>query len=87
MSSCAMPCPRANLDALVDVIWDFMDMDRDDPDSWYSAPQGEFGMVELSRSGMVELYQHQALWDNRQHPRVYGAFVDIWETGKALGDH
>ena len=72
--------PRANVDELVDVIWDFMDMDRDDRDSWYSAPQGEFGMVELSRSGMVELYQHQALWDNRQHPRVYGAFVDIWET-------
>lgn len=74
--------PQANLYALVDVIWDFMDMDRDDPDSWYSAPQGEFGMFELNRSGMVELYQHQALWDNRQHPRVYGAFVDIWETEK-----
>ena len=74
--------PQANLDALVNVIWDFMEMDRDDPDSWYSATPGEFGMVELNQSGMVELYHHQALWDNRQHPRVYGAFVDIWETEK-----
>ena len=72
--------PRANVDAVVDIIWDFMEMDPDDPATWYSAPQGEFGMVELSQSGMVELYQHQALWDNRQHPRVYGAFVDIWAT-------
>ncbi len=72
--------PRANVDAVVDIIWDFMEMDPDDPATWYSAPQGEFGMVELSQSGMVELYQHQALWDNRQHPRVYGAFVDIWGT-------
>ena len=79
-SSCPTQCRKPIVDAVVDVIWDFMDMDRDDPDSWYSAPQGEFGMVELSRSGMVELYQHQALWDNRQHPRVYGAFVDIWQT-------
>jgi hypothetical protein len=27
-------------------------------------------MPELNRSGMVEIYHHQALWDNRQYPRV-----------------
>jgi hypothetical protein len=29
-------------------------------------------------SGNVEIYQHQALWDNRQSPRVHGAFADIY---------
>ncbi|GAC1399481.1 MAG: hypothetical protein NVSMB65_17560 [Chloroflexota bacterium] len=29
---------------------------------------------------MIELYHHQALWNNRQHPRVYGAFADLWSA-------
>ncbi|WP_421651129.1 phytanoyl-CoA dioxygenase family protein [Metabacillus sp. RGM 3146] len=29
---------------------------------------------------MVELYNHQYLWDNRMNERVYNAFVDIWGT-------
>ena len=33
--------PRENVDAVVDVIWEFMDMDRDDPETWYSSPQNE----------------------------------------------
>ena len=74
--------PQANVDAVVDILWEFMEMDRDDPDSWYRPPHSKYGMVELNRSGMVALYQHQSLWDNRHHPRVYGAFTDIWETDK-----
>ena len=74
--------PQKNVEAVVDIIWEFMEMDRDDPDSWYRPPHSKYGMVELNRSGMVALYQHQSLWDNRQHPRVYGAFTDIWETDK-----
>ena len=31
---------------------------------------------------MVEIYQHQALWDNRQYPKVHQAFSEIWETEK-----
>ena len=31
---------------------------------------------------MVEIYQHQALWDNRQYPRAHQAFSEIWETEK-----
>ena len=29
---------------------------------------------------MTEMYQHQALWDNRQYPRVHQAFAEIWGT-------
>ena len=75
--------PQSNLDAVIDTIWDFMDMDRDDPETWYRPGDGDDGNTpKLKASGMAELYQHQALWDNRQHPRVYGAFADIWETEK-----
>lgn len=70
--------PQANVDAVVDAIWDFMEMDRHDPATWYRPPQGPNGMVELNRAGMVELYQHQTLWDNRQHPRIHEAFAQIW---------
>ena len=74
--------PQAYVDAVVNTIWESMEMDPQDPDSWYRAPHNENGMMKLSKAGMVELYHHQSLWDNRQHPRVYGAFVDIWETEK-----
>jgi hypothetical protein len=37
-------------------------------------------MKELAGTGMVEAYNHQTLWDNRQNQRVYDAFVDIWGT-------
>ncbi len=62
--------PQENLDAVIDTLWDFLDIDRDDREAWYHAP--------ISRAGMLEMYQHQSLWDNRQHPRIYGAFADLW---------
>ncbi|MCY4063115.1 MAG: phytanoyl-CoA dioxygenase family protein [Chloroflexi bacterium] len=74
--------PQANLDAVVDIIWEFMEMDRDDPETWYRLGDGDEAKPKLKESGMAELYQHQALWENRQHPRVYGAFADIWGTEK-----
>ncbi len=74
--------PPQKLDATIDLIWDFMEMDRDNPETWYRQRDGDDSKPMLKESGMAELYQHQALWDNRQHPRVYGAFADIWETDK-----
>ena len=64
--------PRENVEAVADIIWEFMEMNRHDPETWYN-PQH-------SKIGMVELYHHQSLWNNRQNPRVYGAFAEIWET-------
>jgi ectoine hydroxylase-related dioxygenase (phytanoyl-CoA dioxygenase family) len=74
--------PKENLEAVVDLLWAFQEMDRNDPETWYHNPAREIRMVELKNSGMVEVYNHQALWNNRQHPRVYDAFVDIWGTEK-----
>jgi ectoine hydroxylase-related dioxygenase (phytanoyl-CoA dioxygenase family) len=61
--------PRENLDAVIAAIWGFLGMDPNDPEDWYRPPH--------RTGGMVEMYQHQALWDNRQYPRVYEAFREI----------
>ena len=42
-------------------------------------PRAEMQMKELAGTGMVEVYNNQYLWDNRQTQKVYDAFVDIWE--------
>jgi hypothetical protein len=34
----------------------------------------------LAGTGMVEVYNNQLLWDNRQSQKVYDSFVDIWGT-------
>jgi len=70
--------PRKNLQVVIDLLWEFQEMDPHDPTSWYHNPAREIQMTELKNSGMVEVYNHQALWNNRQYPRVYDAFVDIW---------
>jgi hypothetical protein len=62
--------PPENLRAVVEAIWSFLEVDRNDPNAWYRAP--------ISKAGMLEMYQHQALWNNRQLPRIYGAFAEIW---------
>jgi hypothetical protein len=66
--------PQSSVDAAVDAIWQFLGMDRNDPEDWYREP--------LRPNGMVEMYQHQALWDNRQQPRVHQAFAEILNTEK-----
>jgi hypothetical protein len=62
--------PQTNLTAVVDDIWEFLGVDRNDREAWYTAP--------ISKAGMLEMYQTQSLWNNRQYPRVYEAFADIW---------
>ncbi len=65
--------PPENLKAAEQAVWDFLEMRSDDPRSWYPDPP---------RGIMAEMYQHQALWDNRQCPRVHQAFAEIWGTEK-----
>ena len=74
--------PEANVKAMVDLLGAFEEKDPGDKNTWYQAPRREIRMKELTNSGMVEIYNHQALWNNRQHPKVYDAFVDIWGTEK-----
>jgi hypothetical protein len=71
--------PPANVERLVDVLWAFDEKDPNDPETWYAPQRREHKMKELNSTGMLEIYNHQALWDNRMEPRVYNAFVDIWD--------
>jgi len=63
-------------------LWEFEEKNPDDPTTWYTAPRAEMKMKELENTGMVEVYNHQQLWNNRQAQRIYDAFVDIWGTEK-----
>lgn len=71
--------PAANVQRLVDVLWQFDEKDPDDPSTWDIPQRRDHKMTELNHTGMLEIYNHQALWDNRMEPRVYDAFVDIWD--------
>lgn len=66
--------PPENLRAVIEMIWEFLGMDPSNPDDWYRPP--------LSPGGMLEIYQHQALWNNRQAPRVHQAFSELLGTEK-----
>ena len=63
-----------NIKATHDEVWNFLDMQPDDRESWYPDPP---------RLGLgVKMHHHQVLWNNRQHPRVHQAFAEIWGTEK-----
>ncbi|MDA1191601.1 MAG: phytanoyl-CoA dioxygenase family protein [Candidatus Poribacteria bacterium] len=66
--------PQENLDYLIDTLWTFLEKDPNDPDTWYKEP--------MRGGGMVEIYQHQALWNNRQSPRIHAAYAQLWGTHK-----
>ena len=74
--------PKDQAKRLADYLWEYEDKDQNDIESWYKRPNVQMEMTELNNTGMVEIYNHQYLWDNRQYPRVYEAFVDIWGTEK-----
>jgi len=73
---------RAQVDKTAAFLWEFEEKDPDTPSTWYTPPRAEMQMKELTNTGMVEVYNHQALWDNRQVPKVHQAFADIWGTEK-----
>jgi hypothetical protein len=68
--------PQENCDAVIDAIWEFLEMDRNNPEDWYRLP--------LKRGGMLEMYQHQAMWENRQHPKIHQIFSELLGTEKLL---
>ena len=71
--------PAANVERLVELLWAFDEKDPDDPSTWYAPQRRDHKMKELNNTGMLEIYNHQYLWDNRQEQRVYDIFVDIWD--------
>ncbi len=74
--------PREQALQTAAFLWEFEDKDPMDKNTWYTPPRAEMQMKELAGTGMVEVYNHQHLWNNRQMQKVYEAFVDIWGTEK-----
>ena len=74
--------PREQAKSTANFLWEFEDKNPEDPTTWYTAPRAEMKMKELAGTGMVEVYNNQYLWSNRQTKKVYNAFVDIWGTEK-----
>jgi hypothetical protein len=66
--------PQENLDAIIAGAFEFLGMDATDREDWYREP--------LRTNGMAEMYHHQAMWNNRQHPRLHQIFTEIWGTEK-----
>jgi len=71
--------PQALIAPVVDMLWEFQEMDPNNPQTWYPPQRRLYEMKELNGAGMVEVFNHQSLWDVRQHPRMYDIFVDIWD--------
>ncbi|WP_394792813.1 phytanoyl-CoA dioxygenase family protein [Armatimonas sp.] len=65
--------PKENCDAVVDDIYTFLQMDPNDTTTWYPPER---------RGSLAHIHQTQSLWDNRQNPRLYQAFVDLYGTEK-----
>jgi hypothetical protein len=55
------------------AIWTFLEMDRDDPETWYGNPHGH--------TIWVPLLHDPALVANRQAPRIQRAFAQLWKRG------
>ena len=74
--------PKEQAKATANFIWEFDEKNPNDTSTWYAKPRAEMKMKELEGTGMVEAYNHQTLWNNRQMQKVYDAFVDVWGTEK-----
>lgn len=73
---------KAQVRETAQFLWEFDEKDPNNPESWYAPPRAQMKMKELTGTGMVEVYNNQVLWNNRQQQRVYDAFVDVWGTEK-----
>ena len=57
---------RRNFIKTAEFIWEFDDKIPNDPSTWYKKARAEMQMKELAGTGMVEVYNNQFFWDNRQ---------------------
>jgi len=64
--------PVSLCEAVIETVFNFLGMDRNNPDDWYRLP--------LKPGGMIEIYQHQALWNTRQYPGLHAIFTELYGT-------
>ena len=64
--------PKSLTESAVKVICQFLEIDIDDPETWYQK--------NLGSNGIVPIHHHQAFWDIRQYEPIYRLFADVLET-------
>ena len=64
--------PVADCKKSIDVICGFIDIDPEDPSTWYQPHPAKQGI-------MVQLFQHQLLEKNRLSERIRSACEQLWE--------
>jgi ectoine hydroxylase-related dioxygenase (phytanoyl-CoA dioxygenase family) len=74
--------PKEQVKKLADYLWEYEGKDQNDIETWYKKPNAQMQMAELNNTGMVEIYNQQYMWDNRQMEKVHQAFADVWGTEK-----
>jgi hypothetical protein len=74
--------PKENCDRVIEAIWALLGKNPEDREEWYTPPKGMDTYMSTQKGGWAELFHHQSLWDNRQHPNLYQAFADILGTEK-----
>lgn len=68
---------------LIKVLWQYLEADPDDPNSWYDIPPSSSDLsTRKSIAGMVEIYHHPAMWAIRESKNIYDLFVDLWGDEK-----
>eukprot|EP01052_Picozoa_sp_SAG31_P005786 SAG31_NODE_259_length_18917_cov_28.559677_12_plen_222_part_00 len=77
----------AHCDAVQRDMMALLGWDPDDESTWYTYPGGAMrsGKGSDAPDGqgggtMLNMWQTQSQWNNRQHPRIYKAFTEIWGT-------
>ncbi|MBN9300018.1 MAG: phytanoyl-CoA dioxygenase family protein [Filimonas sp.] len=64
--------PAADCDATIQLICDFLEVDINEPATWYRENKARQGI-------MVQLFQHAQLEANRQSPRIRRAYEQLWQ--------
>ncbi|MFK0571761.1 phytanoyl-CoA dioxygenase family protein [Endozoicomonas sp.] len=64
--------PQQLLQPAVEAITQFLDVDLDQPSTWYRK--------NLGSNGIVPIHHHQAIWDIRQYPPLYRLYADLLKT-------
>lgn len=70
---------RALASELVDVLWAFNESSPGLPETWHRPERRLHRTDQFNNVGMMEIYHHQLMWDNRQNEKLYNLFVDIWD--------
>jgi hypothetical protein len=63
--------PKADCEATIDAICDFLSIKKDDPATWYTPHPAKQGI-------MVQLFQHPLLESNRQSTKIKLAYEQLW---------